>query len=204
MSGKDVQLSKRLSWLLRHAAEQQGLKMDDGGYVDVASILRLKQFRRYTEVDIRNVVETNDKKRFSLREENGKLRIRANQGHSVAVNEENLLTELGADDLPENVVHGTFLRNWNRIRQEGIRRMNRNHIHFSPGLPGEEGVISGIRKNCQVTILVDARKALEDGIKFYRSDNNVILSPGDQDGILLPKYFREAVEVKTKKVLYTI
>ena len=36
-----------------------------------------------------------------------------------------------------------------------------------------------------------------DGIKFYRSNEFVIVSPGDENGRLLPKYFSKAVDLKS-------
>ena len=60
----------------------------------------------------------------------------------------------------ETVVHGTYLRFWEQIRRSGgLSRMRRNHIHFAAGLPGEDGVISGMRQDCNVLIYVDVEKA---------------------------------------------
>lgn len=42
-----------------------------------------------------------------------------------------------------------------------------------------------------------------DGIKFYRSANNVILSPGDERGTLLPKYFANAVQRQPRKLNFS-
>jgi 2'-phosphotransferase len=42
--------------------------------------------------------------------------------------------------------------------------MTRNHIHFAPGLPKEEGVISGMRQSCDVIIEIDLSAAIKDGI----------------------------------------
>ncbi len=54
--------------------------------------------------------------------------------------------------------------------------MARNHIHFAPGMPTEEGVISGMRGTCDIYIQIDMEAAVKDGIKFYISSNNVILT----------------------------
>lgn len=35
-----------------------------------------------------------------------------------------------------------------------------------------------------------------DGIPFFRSANGVILTPGNADGFLLPKYFKEALQLR--------
>lgn len=54
--------------------------------------------------------------------------------------------------------------------------MSRNHIHFAPGMPKEEGVVSGMRGSCDVIIQIDLKAAMKDGIEFYISSNNVILT----------------------------
>lgn len=68
--------------------------------------------------------------------------------------------------------------------------MTRNHIHFAPGLPKEEGVISGMRGSCDIYIEIDLFNAMKDGIDFFISSNNVILTEGI-DGVLPPKYFKK-------------
>lgn len=37
---REVQVSKKVSWLLRHGAEKEGLKLGEGGYVNVADAVR--------------------------------------------------------------------------------------------------------------------------------------------------------------------
>ena len=36
---RNVQISKKLSWLLRHGAEKEGIKLGAGGYVNVQEIV---------------------------------------------------------------------------------------------------------------------------------------------------------------------
>jgi 2'-phosphotransferase len=38
---RNVQISKKLSWLLRHGAEKEGLKLGPGGYVNVKEVVGL-------------------------------------------------------------------------------------------------------------------------------------------------------------------
>lgn len=72
--------------------------------------------------------------------------------------------------------------------------MKRNHIHFATGLLGEDGVISGMRSTCNVLIYIDLEKALEDGIKFFKSKNGVVLTEGvNGEGYLPNDYFRKIV-----------
>ena len=50
-------------------------------------LLKLRQFQRYSEDDIKKVVADNDKKRFALRNDpvTDRLQVRANQGHTLEV-----------------------------------------------------------------------------------------------------------------------
>ncbi len=36
---REVQVSKKLSWLLRHGAEKEGLKLGNGGYANLADVV---------------------------------------------------------------------------------------------------------------------------------------------------------------------
>ena len=39
---REVMVSKKISWLLRHGAEQEGLKLGEGGYVNVADAVSIE------------------------------------------------------------------------------------------------------------------------------------------------------------------
>lgn len=116
--------------------------------------------------------------------------IRANQGHSmVTVDKVELVPLTSLANFPVNVVHGTSMQAWTKIKNTGLSRMNRLHIHMAGGRLGEEGIISGMRANSQVYIYIDYTKALEAEIAFFKSANNVILSAGNQDGLIPPELF---------------
>lgn len=198
-TSQDVHLSKALSYILRHGAAKEGLPMSEG-FVFVDGLLKLRQFQRYSEDDIRRVVADNDKKRFTLRDDpaTNRLQIRANQGHTIKVDDLELNPITDYSEAPV-VVHGTYHECWPYIKAQGLSRMSRNHIHFAPGEPGEEGVISGMRKSCEIIIFINLQKALSDGFKFYRSANNVILCPGNEDGFLPPCYFQRVMQTRPSK-----
>ena len=60
------------------------------GFVFVDDLLKLQQFQRYSEDDVRTVVADNDKKRFALRDDpaTNRLQIKANQGHTIEVGDD--------------------------------------------------------------------------------------------------------------------
>ena len=168
----------------------------------VDELLRLPQMRRYSVEDVQRVVSSNDKQRFHMEQnpDNERLWIRANQGHTMRVEGLELSPIMSTEDCAV-VIHGTFSRNWESIQKQGLSRMDRNHIHFAPGEPGDSEVISGMRTSCDILIYIDMQKALEEGIEFYRSANNVILSPGDDCGFIAPKYFEKVCLRQPRKEL---
>jgi 2'-phosphotransferase len=110
------------------------------------------------------------------------------------------------------------------LKSGGMRRMGRNHMHFAQGLPkgakpvepitnedkktaetegdsetvqepkAKAPVISGMRNTSTIFIYIDIAKALEAGIKFWKSDNGVILTEGDEKGLLGYQFFKRVEE----------
>ncbi|KAK4515500.1 uncharacterized protein ATC70_010450 [Mucor velutinosus] len=191
---EEIRLSKLLSYLLRHGAVKEKLNISSDGFVAVNDILARPKFKHVTFEQMQYLVDHSDKKRYELvQTPAGEWLVRASQGHSLkAIQPDDLMEKVtGPVDTP--VIHGTTLQAWDQIKQQGISKMGRNHIHFAVGLPNDPNVKSGIRKSSQVFIYIDVDKARQDGIVFYRSKNNVILSEGIQ-GIIAPRYFKQATD----------
>lgn len=77
-----VNLSKALSWLLRHGAKKEGLGIRADGYVNLEEVMGHNTIKKYrsTIADIFSLVDNNEKKRFELQRDNdtaGKWLIRA-------------------------------------------------------------------------------------------------------------------------------
>ncbi|THY12360.1 hypothetical protein D6D01_08626 [Aureobasidium pullulans] len=133
--------------------------------------------------------------------------IRANQGHSLEIASENLLTPITEENMPSIVVHGTTHSAWPQIvATGGLKKMARTHVHFASGLPAgfksedKDGnaapVISGMRNSSSVLVYVDIKKAMQAGVKFWTSENGVILSEGDENGVIGLQFFSK-VEDRT-------
>jgi len=104
-------------------------------------------------------------------------KIKANQGHTVEIVGLDLHEILSPQEIPV-VVHGTDLQGWALISKTGLCRMKRTHIHFAIGKYGDANVVSGMRGSANVMVYINVPLAMEDGIKFFRSPNGVILSAG--------------------------
>lgn len=189
--------SRQITKVLRHTAIYRGLCMREDAYVSVDELLNNLKLKNKLSIDqLQLIVKNDNKQRLSLCEINNKLYIRANQGHSIKniIHSNKLLTKIIDHTEVPVCVHGTYLEAWESIKFEGLYCMNRNHIHFATGLPKSSNVISGMRNSSQVLIYIDVEYAMNDGIVFFKSDNNVILSSG-VNGIIKPKYFKEVVLV---------
>ncbi|RUP49146.1 hypothetical protein BC936DRAFT_143186 [Jimgerdemannia flammicorona] len=143
----NIKLSKAMSWLLRHRAEQEGIPIRPDGFVRVKDMLSHKRFKQYKLADVQREVAINDKLRYALVEEEGndgekEWLVRANQGHSIKI-EAVEMTKINFPAEIPTVIHGTYSAYWPSIEKQGLSKMRRNHIHFAAGMLGDEGVISG-------------------------------------------------------------
>lgn len=180
--------SKRLTYILRHGALKHNCIIDSSGYIKVSDILLLKQFEGITLSDITSIVTNDKKSRFSLIIKDGVNYIRANQGHSFEINKLINQYEL-LEEIIEPIVpcfHGTYNTCIDSIQKNGLNIMSRGYIHFTNNLHAK----SGIRYDVNVLVYINMEKAMKDGIKFYKSSNNVILSNGI-DGTIGSQYFEK-------------
>jgi 2'-phosphotransferase len=58
-------------------------------------------------------------------------------------------------------------------------------------------VISGARSDCDVIVVINVKKAMNDGLKFFFSKNEVLLCPGNDDGMIPVEYFHRIYDRRT-------
>lgn len=218
--------------------------MGEGGFINVQDVLNNRNIKslKVSFEELRQLVADNDKKRFTMvpasTVEGGAAEdptaaaaaeasssskptdwlIRANQGHSLKVDEEGLLKPITKDNMPPTAVHGSTHAAWPLIVSSGgLKPMTRNHVHFASGLPAgfksvvddddvngdgttqqqnAAPVISGMRKSSTILMFLDLAKAIDAGMKFGISDNGVILSEGNAEGLIPLELFKR-VEDRT-------
>ncbi|MDF0699859.1 RNA 2'-phosphotransferase [Rhizobium sp. MC63] len=163
----ETEVSKYMSYVLRHAPEAAGLTLDAEGWVSFDALERAVA-RKYdvSRADIIEIVENNPKKRFTLVDN----RIRANQGHSVEVD-----LALTAVQPPADLFHGTSATAWHSIEREGLKKMQRHHVHLSADVETAK-IVSMRRKGEHVILRVDAARMFSEGHSFFVSDNGVWLT----------------------------
>ena len=174
-----VKVSKHLSKHLRHRPERLGLTLAPGGWVAVDELLaRLAEHGfPLTRAELEEVVDRNDKRRFAF--DPSGTRIRASQGHSVAVD-----LQLRPAAPPEILFHGTSTRAAEAIRREGLRPMGRHHVHLSPDAVTAARV--GARHGKPVVLEIAAGELARAGHEFLLSDNGVWLTAGVPPGSIRP------------------
>ena len=164
----DRRLSKLLSLVLRHHPDRFGVTLDAAGWTDVETLLAAlgRHGTRVDRTDLDRVVATNDKQRFAY-DPTGS-RVRANQGHSVAV-------DLGLRPRrpPERLWHGTPEANLGPILTDGLRPGRRHAVHLSPDVGTAERV--GSRRGRAVVLEVATGQMHRDGHVFTCSENGVWL-----------------------------
>lgn len=162
-------ISKYLSLVLRHQPDAIGLTLDEAGWTEVGDLLKRMNAagRRCTREQLETVVRENDKQRFQFNED--KTRIRATQGHSVDV-------DLGYEEAtpPNELVHGTPDRCVELIREGGLKKMQRHHVHLHCDKSLAANV--GQRRGKPVVLTIDARGMFEAGHKFFVTPNDVWLT----------------------------
>ena len=168
-------MSKFLSLILRHKPQIVGIELDEHGWADVAELIR--RVKGLDLATLEQIVATDEKRRYSFSTD--KKLIRANQGHSIAVDVE--LEEL---EPPEVLYHGTAERFATSIRAQGLLKMSRLYVHLSNDLETAEKV--GRRHGRPKIFLVASGKMFADGYKFFRSVNGVWLTEH-----VPPKYLKE-------------
>jgi putative RNA 2'-phosphotransferase len=170
MERRLVKISKFLSLVLRHRPQRIGLELDPQGWADLdALITRARDAGVVLNRElVLEVVEKNDKGRFVLSEDGG--RIRACQGHSIA----DLDLGLEAVTPPRRLYHGTARRFLGSIRAEGLRSRSRNHVHLSAD--EKTAVAVGRRHGRPVVLVVRAAEMQEGGHRFYLAENGVWLT----------------------------
>jgi putative RNA 2'-phosphotransferase len=174
-----VATSKLLSYVLRHRPDSIGLALDAHGWADTAELLSClaAHGKRVDRALLERVVADNDKQRFALSGDGS--RIRASQGHSIAVD-----LQLREAEPPAMLYHGTASRFLKAILAVGLKAGARHHVHLSADPQTATRV--GARHGFPAVLRIDAARMRADGIAFYQSDNGVWLTAG-----VKPKYLSQ-------------
>lgn len=162
--------SKFLSYVLRHEPQAIGLALDTEGWADINELISCanKSGKAIDRDLIQRVVDTSDKKRFSISEDG--LRIRAAQGHSTA----SVAITYPEKVPPEFLYHGTATRFLEAIKKEGLKPQERQYVHLSED--EQTAIAVGQRYGKPVVLKIEALRMYQQGFKFFQAENGVWLT----------------------------
>jgi putative RNA 2'-phosphotransferase len=162
-------ISKLLSLVLRHQPEHIGLTLNENGWANVTELIKKINAggNNINFTLLQKVVDENDKKRFTFNED--KTMIRASQGHSIEVE-----LDLQETVPPEYLYHGTVAKYLTAIRNEGLKKMSRQHVHLSRDK--ETAIKVGSRRGAPIILMINAGAMHTAGYTFYLSANEVWLT----------------------------
>jgi putative RNA 2'-phosphotransferase len=171
VSAKLSKISKFLSFILRHNPKAIGLTLDEQGWVSIGDLIdkanTSNQGITLTRSLLQEVVDTNDKKRFTISDDGQK--IRAAQGHTIDID-----LQLNPIEPPEFLYHGTATRFLDSILKEGLKPQQRQYVHLSKDV--ETTTVVGQRYGKPVILKIKALLMHEQGFKFYLAENGVWLT----------------------------
>ncbi len=162
-------ISKFLSLILRHNPGKIDLQLDENGWADIDELLsKSKKHQPILDIELlKEIVETNDKKRFAFNED--QTRIRANQGHSIKID-----LEYSPKQPPEFLYHGTVAKFMDAIREKRLLKMSRHHVHLSE--ERETATKVGARRGKPIILTIRSGAMHARGMKFFQSANGVWLT----------------------------
>lgn len=171
MSTKKLnEISKFLSYVLRHEPQSIGVDLDAEGWARIDSIIAgaVKKNQILNHELIRAVSNSSDKKRFAISDDS--QFIRAVQGHST----KSVDLQHTKKQPPEFLYHGTSTRSLDSIQKQGLVKGSRHHVHLSRDIATALDV--GQRYGKPTVLKIDALRMHNQGFSFFQAENDVWLT----------------------------
>ncbi len=175
-------LGRFISGILRHFPDRFGLRMDENGWVDFESLVRVvrRKFKWANRWLIKALIYSDSKGRYEFKD--GK--IRAKYGHSV---------EVELNDYPtaeeDTLYYGTSEEEAQRILEVGIKPVNQTFVHLSTTIEKSEEV-ARLRTDDPIILEIDAKRAREDGIRIVKANEFIALAKE-----IPPKYIKRMIRL---------
>jgi putative RNA 2'-phosphotransferase len=168
MTLEDV--SKFIAYVLRHAPESIGLRLDAEGWAEIDALVAgaIADGRGLTHSGVVRAATSGAKKRYELSGDG--LRIRALQGHSTP----QVSRSFDVVIPPAQLFHGTATRFLDAIREQGLVPGSRQHVHLSAD--EATAVQVGQRHGKAHVLRVDAGRMHALGHAFHLAENGVWLT----------------------------
>lgn len=163
---KQKDLSKLMSYILRHKPEKFNLQLGEQGFISLTDFYNAIT-AKHTDVTWSDILEAvynyKDKKRFEIKGD----KIRALHGHTTA-------SHITYEPItpPHYLYHGTSRRAWETIKYEGLKPMKREYVHLTDQL-NMANEIGSRYDHKPVILVVDTTKINGE---IYNSENGIFLT----------------------------
>lgn len=168
-------LSKTLSYILRHHPEDFALNMEIDGTIKIEYLLKaLREDNRFENIsfeDLKKLTDNDNKNRFTIIEKNKDKRIKANYGHSI----EWINLDYEKIEPPRFLYHGTTEKYYNKILEEGIKKMGRKYVHLSKSQKQADQVGKRRARN-PIILKIFAKNMYKAGYTFFKTNSDIILT----------------------------
>ena len=171
-----TKIGKYLCYMLRH---DEDFVLDSEGWANISRISgrikgRFNELKDKEDTEIINIimdiVNNDDKKRYSTKVSSDIVWVRCNYGHS----NRNIDIEYVNSAPPVFLYHGTSKENYEKIIASGkIDMMSRNNIHLSEDI--KSAIRVGKRHGDPIVIVLNAYDMYLNGINFHKVQNNTWL-----------------------------
>ena len=167
---KQIDLSKYLSFILRHKPEDLRLEMDVHGWVSVEALICGINARGNYQIDLqllKEIVETDNKGRYRFSDDGRK--IKACQGHSIPWVE----PEMEYAEPPMYLYHGTTTAALEKILKSGaISKQKRHAVHMQAD-PMKAWQSAERWHLTPVLLKIAAKEMYDKGFTFGKTENEV-------------------------------
>ncbi|MCS7121497.1 MAG: RNA 2'-phosphotransferase [Archaeoglobaceae archaeon] len=165
---KVEKVGRFMSGILRHFPDRFGLNVDENGWVNFESLVRVlkKKFKWVDKWVVKAIVMSDFRERYEIRGD----KIRARYGHSI---------DIKLNDMPEAdeevLFYGTSEEEAQRIVEVGIKPVNRTFIHLTTSV---EKSLEAAKQHSDNPVIfeVDAKTARRDGIKIVKANKFIALA----------------------------
>ena len=148
----------------------------------------------------------NSKQRMQLWKPDGEAlptHIRCIGGHSMAgLRHDMILRPLSRGETPAEVFHGTFHVKLHRIQHEGLLpggpNAARSHVMMSPYHQKDPRCVSGMRFNCEILVVLDAKLMYDEGLRLAETSEHALCC----DQPIPTRYFKRIETTSDGAILF--
>lgn len=203
-----TELTRILSWMLRRGTKRAGLTKSPDGFIPVDELLEHNYLKGKCNIEDIITVVDNEPEVYELKKnpDTKLLEIRVNVDYTVKK-----LNKVELTKIPHSVylplpyiIRGVNECEWEEVNNiGGIRSKSEDgYIYFSPYEPADSYATKGVTKHDDIYIYVGVDAAIEDGIEFYKTRTDEIITKGNEDGIVSNDYYVKVVERKSGDLLF--